>query len=43
MCWHMLPEERQNLDDVERVMRRIVDRAIRDMREDAEAFGMGSM
>ncbi len=37
-CWHALPPERQSLDQVERHIRRLVDRAFRDLREDAELF-----
>lgn len=37
-CWMALPPEKQNVDSVEAEIRRIVDRAIRDMREDADHF-----
>jgi hypothetical protein len=37
-CWHALPEEQQTIEVVERLFRRMVDRAFRDMREDAELF-----
>ena len=40
ICWMMLPDERKNVDAVERELRRLVDRIIADMREDAEAFGI---
>ena len=40
-CWMALPPEKQNVDAVEREIRRIVDRAIRDMREDSERFRSG--
>ena len=39
-CWMMLPEDKKNVDAVEREVRRIVDRIIADMREDAAAFEM---
>ena len=39
-CWMALPEERRNIDEVEREMRRLVERALTDLREDAEAFGL---
>ncbi len=39
MCWTTLPKERRNPDEVETQIRRIVDRAIRDLREDSSAFG----
>jgi hypothetical protein len=38
-CWMALPKERRNADEVEKEIRRIVDRALRDFREDSEAFG----
>jgi poly(3-hydroxybutyrate) depolymerase len=38
-CWMSLPKDRKNVDEVERQIRRLVDRAIRDFREDTEAFG----
>jgi hypothetical protein len=41
MCWMALPPERQTVDEVEAQVRRLMDRAIRDLREDAEAFGFG--
>ncbi len=41
-CWMALPAERQNVDGVEQEIRRIVDRAIRDLREDFESFGINS-
>ena len=41
MCWMMLPEKKQTTDALEKQFRRIVDRAMKDLREDAEAFGLG--
>ena len=38
-CWMMLPEGRRNVEHAERVFRHLVDRAIKDMKEDAEIFG----
>jgi hypothetical protein len=38
-CWMALPKDRRNVDEVEREVRRIVDRAIANFREDAAAFG----
>lgn len=38
MCWMMLPNDRRNVDELERQFRRIVDRALKDLREDGEAF-----
>jgi hypothetical protein len=37
-AWMMLPDERKTVTEVERVIRQIVDRALKDFREDAEAF-----
>ncbi len=39
-CWMALPPEQQTVDEVENQMRRIFDRAIRDLREDAQVFGV---
>ena len=39
MCWMMLPSDKRNADELERQFRRIVDRALKDMREDDQAFG----
>jgi hypothetical protein len=38
-CWMALPKEHRNADELERQIRRIVDRALKDFREDSEAFG----
>jgi hypothetical protein len=38
-CWMGLPPERQKVEEVEKVIRRVVDRALRDLREDADSFG----
>jgi hypothetical protein len=40
-CWMALPPEQQNVDGVEKQIRRLVDRALRDLREDAETFRLG--
>jgi hypothetical protein len=40
-CWMALPPEQQNIEEVEKQIRRIVDRALRDLREDADSFGLG--
>jgi hypothetical protein len=40
-CWMMLPEDRKTVDELEKQMRRIVDRAIKSLREDTDAFGLG--
>ena len=40
VCWMMLPDERKTVDELEKQMRRILDRAFKDLREDTEAFGL---
>jgi hypothetical protein len=40
-CWMSLPKERQTAPEVEKEIRRLVERALRDLREDAAAFGFG--
>ena len=37
-CWMGLPKDRRNVDELERQVRRLVDRALRDLREDADEF-----
>ena len=39
-CWMMLPEDKKTVDAVEAEIRRIVDRALKDLREDATSFGI---
>jgi hypothetical protein len=39
-CWMVLPVGRKNVDEVETEIRRIVDRALRDLREDYQSFGI---
>jgi hypothetical protein len=38
-CWMALPKERRNAEELERQFRRIVERALKDFREDSQAFG----
>ncbi len=38
-CWMCLPQERRTCEELERQVRRIVDRAFKDFREDRLAFG----
>jgi hypothetical protein len=38
-CWMALPKDRRNAEELERQFRRIVERALKDFREDSEAFG----
>ena len=40
MCWMMMPDEKKNLGAVASEIRRIVERALTDMKEDATAFGI---
>jgi hypothetical protein len=40
MCWILLPDDRKNVDAVEHEIRRLVDRIIANLREDAKAFGI---
>lgn len=39
LCWMMLPQDKRNIDELEREFRRIVDRALANLREDDQAFG----
>ena len=39
-CWLLLPKHRKTEEQVEAEFRRIVERALRDFREDAERFGL---
>ncbi|HEY8748446.1 MAG TPA: hypothetical protein VIM11_10755 [Tepidisphaeraceae bacterium] len=41
MCWMSLPSERRTVAEVEKQIRRLVDRAIANLHEDAQAFGRG--
>jgi hypothetical protein len=41
LCWIMLPENRKTVKELEKQIMRIVDRALKDLREDAEKFGLG--
>jgi hypothetical protein len=38
-CWMMLPEDRRNPESVAAEVRRIVERALANVKEDATAFG----
>ena len=37
-CWMGLPKEKRSVDELERQIRRMVDRALRDCRDDFEEF-----
>ncbi|MCK4850443.1 MAG: hypothetical protein KAT11_03780 [Phycisphaerae bacterium] len=41
MCWVMMPKDKKTVEYVETEARRLVERALRDLREDAQAFGVG--
>ena len=38
-CWTALPKEKRSVEEVERQIRRMVDRALSDWREDEQEFG----
>ena len=38
-CWMALPKDRKTAEELERQVRRIVDRALKDFRDDSEQFG----
>ncbi len=38
-CWMMLPDDKRIIDELEQQFRRIVDRALQNLREDGQAFG----
>lgn len=42
MCWMMLPKAKKTVGNVESEVRRVVDRALKDFREDADRFGTGA-
>jgi hypothetical protein len=39
-CWMSLPPRKQNVNEVEKQIRRIVERALRDLRKDAKSFNL---
>jgi hypothetical protein len=41
-CWMALPPKRQNIAEVEKQIRRLVERALKDLREDAKSFDLGN-
>jgi len=41
-CWMMLPDDRKSVDHLESELRRIVDRALKNLRDDSSAFGIGN-
>lgn len=40
-CWMMLPEDKKTIETVESEIRRLLDRALNDLKEDAQSFGIG--
>ena len=40
MCWMMMPDDKKNTDAVASEIRRIVERALANLKEDASSFGM---
>ena len=38
-CWMALPKERRNVEEVEKEIRRVMERALANSREDAASFG----
>jgi hypothetical protein len=38
-CWMALPKNRRNVVEVEKEIRRLVDRALANLREDVKSFG----
>ena len=38
VCWFMLPKDQKSVESLEKEIRRIVDRAIKDLREDCQSF-----
>ena len=39
-CWMSLPKEKRTVDELEKQIRRLVERALKDYREDRESFGL---
>jgi hypothetical protein len=39
-AWMSLPKEKRSVEELERVVRRLLDRAIEDLREDQDLFGL---
>lgn len=40
MCWILLPNDQRSLDVLRREIQRFVDRALKNLEEDAQAFGI---
>jgi hypothetical protein len=39
MCWTIMPPERRSVEAVSQEIRRLIERILRDLKEDAKAFG----
>ena len=39
-CWMMLPDNKKNVAEVESEIRRLVERALQNLKEDAHTFGI---
>lgn len=39
ICWMAIPEDRRNAQELTRQVRRLIERALEDFREDEQAFG----
>jgi hypothetical protein len=40
-CWMALPDKKKTADNVEKEIRRVVERALRDLRRNSKSFGFG--
>jgi hypothetical protein len=40
ICWTMLPQDKRNVAALETEIRRVVERALKNLREDAASFGI---
>lgn len=38
-CWRSIPKDRRTLEELEKQVARLTQRALRDLREDSDAFG----
>ena len=38
ICWMALPRDKKSVDDLEREIRRLMERALKDLKEDARVF-----
>jgi hypothetical protein len=43
MCWLALPSDKKRIGNVEEEIHRLVARALRDFKDDAQAFGVGDI